>query len=51
MAAYYICHHMYGTNRIVLNNTRGVDIGGGGLDIYVVYFPWVMKLVTGPVYG
>ena len=28
---------------IVLTRTRGVDIGGGGLETYVVSFPQILK--------
>ena len=39
-------HHMERTHGIVLPHTRGVDVGGGGPETYVVYFTRVLKLVA-----
>ena len=44
-------HHMERTHGIVLIQTRGVDVGGGVLDTYMVYFTRVMKSVAYPVDG
>ena len=30
---------------------KGVDVGGGGTETYVLSFLWVLKLVTCPVDG
>ena len=42
-------HHMDITHGIVLTHTRGVDVGGGVTEIYVVYFPRLLNLVACPV--
>ena len=30
---------------------RGVDVEGGGLEVYKVSFPWILKSVDCPVEG
>ena len=35
----------------VFPQVRGVDVGGGGLEVYKVSFPWILKLVDCPVEG
>ena len=42
-------HHIERTNGKVTTYTLGVDVGGGGLETYVVSFPHVLKLSTCPV--
>ena len=45
MTASSLCHHMYRSHGIVLPQTRGVDIGGGGSETYVVSFLCILKSV------
>ena len=42
-------HHMERFHGRVLPPTRGVDVGGGGLETYVVSFQNILKLVEFPV--
>ena len=51
MDAYSLCHYIERTHGIVLPQTRGVDVGGGGEETYVVFFPQVLKLVACPEDG
>ena len=44
-----LCPHMERTHGRVLPHTREVDVGGGGLEKYVVSFPQVLKLVVFPI--
>ena len=44
-------HHMDRVHRILLPHTRGVDIGFGGPDTYVVSSPQVLNLVAFMVDG
>ena len=46
MAESSLRHKMKRTHRIFLPHTQGVDVSRGGLDIYVVYFPLLLKLVA-----
>ena len=39
------------SNGILLIQIRGVDVGGGSPETYVVYFPRILKLVEFPVKG
>ena len=45
-----ILHHMCRTHGIVPAQTRGVDVGGGGMETHVVSFTQVLKSVMCPVY-
>ena len=36
---------------IIMTHTRGVSVGGGGTDMYMVSFPCVLKVVACPVDG
>ena len=36
---------------ILLTQVRGVGVGGGGLEVYNVSFPWILKLVDCLVEG
>ena len=49
MSEYSLHHHMERSHGIVLPQNRGVDIGGGVPETYVVSFLWVLKLVDLPV--
>ena len=51
MADSSLRHHTHRENGIVLPQVRGVDVGGGGLNIYKVSFPWILKLVEWLVEG
>ena len=44
-------HYMKRTHRRVLPHVRGMDVGGGGLDVYKVSLPRILKLVDCPVEG
>ena len=35
----------------LLQQARVVDVGGGGLEVYKVSFPWILNLVDSPVEG
>ena len=50
MSEFSLLHHMERAHRIVMPYIRGVEIGGGGPEIYVVSFPRVLKSVECPVY-
>ena len=49
MAASSLQHHMYRSHGRSLPQVRGVDVGGVGLEVYKVSFPWILKLVDCPV--
>ena len=51
MAASFFHHHIEISYGIVLTQTRGVDVGGGGLETYVVFFPRILKSVKYLVEG
>ena len=42
-------YHMEITHVRVLLQVRGVDFGGGVLEVYKVSFTWLLKLVDFPV--
>ena len=44
-------HHTESSHGIFLPYTRGVDVGGGGSDTYVVSFTWILKSAECPVEG
>ena len=44
-------HHVDLSHGIVMPQTWGVDVSGGGLETYVVSFPRVLNSVTCPVDG
>ena len=50
-AASYLRHHMERSHSIVLAQTKGVDVRGGGAETYVVSFSWILKSVEYPVEG
>ena len=43
MAALSLRHHMERAHGVVMPQTRGVDVGGGVPETYVVSFPWVLN--------
>ena len=45
MADSSLRHHMERAHGRVFPQVRGVDIGGGGLEVYKVSFPQILKLV------
>ena len=49
MYAYSLRHHMEITHGTVFTQVRGVDIEGGGLGVYTVLLPKILKLVDCPV--
>ena len=51
MPASSLRHHMERSHVIVMPQNRGVDVGGGGPEIYVVYFPRILKSVECPLEG
>ena len=51
MEASSLCNHMERSHIIVLPHNRGVDVGGRGMETYVVSFPRIMKLVECQVEG
>ena len=51
MDASSLRHHMDRTHGRVLLQVRGVDVGGGGLEVNKVSFPRILKLVDCPVEG
>ena len=51
MAAPSLRHHMERTHGIVLPQTRGVDVIGGGSKTHNMSFPRVLKSVACPVEG
>ena len=51
MTASSLRHHMEISHGIVLPHVRGVDVGGGGPEIYMVSFPRILKLVECPLEG
>ena len=51
MAESSIFHHIEISHGIVLPQIRDVDIGGGGLQTYVVSFPQILNMVEFPVEG
>ena len=44
-----LLQHMEITYEIVLLQTRGIDVGGGGPETYVVSFMRLLESVTFPV--
>ena len=46
MVVSYLCHQMERTHIIVLSQTRGVDVGGGGTETYIVSFLRILKLLA-----
>ena len=51
MAASSLRYHMDRAHGRVLPQLRGVDIGGGELEVYKVSFPRILKSVDYPVEG
>ena len=51
VAASSIRNHLWQSNGVILPQTRGVHVGGGGATTYVVSFPRILKLVECPVIG
>ena len=51
MAASSLRYHMERAHGRVLPQVRSVDFGGGGLEVYKVPFPRILKLVDCPVEG
>ena len=51
MAASFLRHHMDISHGIVLPQVRGVDVGGGGLEVYRVSFPRILKSAECPMEG
>ena len=51
MAPSSLQHHTERSHGILLPQVRGVDVGGGGPEIYKVLFPRILKLVECPVEG
>ena len=51
MAASSLPHHMERSHGILMPQVRGVDVGGGGPEIYKVSFPRIIKSVECPVEG
>ena len=45
MAASSMRHHMGITHGRVFPHVMGVDVGGGGIEVYKVSFPWILDLV------
>ena len=51
MAASFLRHHMDIFDGRVFPQVRGVDVGGGGLEVYRVSFPRIIKSVECPMEG
>ena len=51
MSASSLRHHMKRAHGIILPQVRGMDVGGGGMGVYKVSFPRILKLVECPVEG
>ena len=51
MTASYLRHHMEIANGRILPQVRGVDVRGGGLEVYKVSFCQILKSVDCPVEG
>ena len=51
MAASSLRHHIERAHGRVLPQVRGVDVRGGGLEVYKVSFPWILKSVDCLVEG
>ena len=51
MAASSLRNNMERAHGRVSPKVRGVDVGGGGLEVYKVSFPRILKLVDCPVEG
>ena len=51
MAASSLQHHMERVHGRLFPLVRGVEVGGGGLEVYKVSFPRILKLVDFPVEG
>ena len=51
MYASSLRHHVARAHVRVLPQVRGVDVGGGGLEVYKVLFPRIQKSVECPVEG
>ena len=45
MAASSLRQHMERTHGIVFLQVRGGDVGGEGLEVYKVSFPWILNIV------
>ena len=46
MAESSLRHHMEISHKIFMQQIRGVDVGGGVPEIYVVSLLWVLKMVA-----
>ena len=51
MAASSLQYHTERAHGGLLKQVRGMDVGRGGLGVYKVSFPWILKLVEFPVEG
>ena len=51
MASFSLRHNMERAHGRVLPQVRGVDVRGGGLEVYKVSLPQILKLVDCPVKG
>ena len=51
MDASSLRHHMERAHGIVLPQVNDVDVGGGGLEVYKVSFPRILKSLECPVEG
>ena len=51
MDASSLRHHMERAHGRLFLKVRGVEVGGGGLEVYKMSFPWILKLVDFPVEG
>ena len=49
MVASPLRHHMGIEHGRVLPQVRGVDVGGGGLEVYKVSFPQILKSLDCPL--
>ena len=51
MAASSLWNHTERANGRLLPQVRGLEFGGGGLEVYKVSFTWILKSVGCPVEG
>ena len=51
MSASSMQHHMERAHGRLLPQVRGVDVRGGGLEVYKVSFPRILKSVQCPMEG
>ena len=51
MSASSLQNHIYIAHVILFPQVKGVEVGGGGLEVYKVSYPRVLKLVECPVEG